>query len=136
MLPGSIQKSLTTHLPNLVPLLTLGMGWLFNPEANQRMWMSQGFYQSGGQPPPCMFDSRFREGILAKLVLDWVQEEEHHLQIEAVSMAQWINSQLENTRSCPQGMHRSACGTYLPPYTNPYCQMSPFFISRNSITST
>ena len=72
------------------------------------MWMGQGLYQSGGQPPPYMFDSKVREGISAKLVLDQAEEEEHRLQIEAISMAQWISSQLENTN------HTLKACTFLP----------------------
>jgi len=83
--------------PSAAPPTPLNMDRLFDPEANQHMWMSQGLYPSGGQPPPYLFDSRVREGISAKLVLDRAEEEEHRLQIEAVSMAQWIKSQLENT---------------------------------------
>jgi hypothetical protein len=61
------------------------------------MWMGQGLYESSGQPPAYMFDSRFRDGISAMLVLDRAEEEEHRLEMEAVIMAQWVRSQLENT---------------------------------------
>ncbi len=96
-MPSSILILVNINTLQLPPPTPLNMDRLFDPEANQHMWMSQGLYQSGGQPPPYMFDSRVREGISAKLVLDRAEEEEHRLQKEAVSMAQWISSQLENT---------------------------------------
>lgn len=75
---------------------------LFNPDANQHMWMEQGLEEGDTAPPAYLSDPGVREGISAMLVLDRAEEEEHRLTAEASAMIQWLSSQLMKTKQVLQ----------------------------------
>ena len=86
----------------------LDMDQLFNPKANQHMWMGQGLEGEGDPNPPAyLCNPKAREGINAMLMLDCAKEEEC-LQAEGSAMVTWLDMQLKKTqmalRACT-GLH-------------------------------
>ena len=87
-------KNLSASLP-----MALEVDQLFNPDANQHMWMEQ---EGDTAPPAYLSDPGVREGISTMLVLDCAEEEEHRLTAEASAMIQWLSSQLMKTKQVLQ----------------------------------
>ena len=80
------------------PPTPLNIEQLFNPEANQHMWMGQGLGEEEVGPPEYLCNDAVREGIPAVLVLDRAKEEEVRLQAEGSAMIAWVDTQLKKVQ--------------------------------------
>jgi hypothetical protein len=77
----------------------LDIDQLFNPEANQHMWMGQGLEgESQTDPPEYLCNPKVREGINGMLALNRAKEEEERLQAEGSAMVTWLDTQLKKTQ--------------------------------------
>ena len=93
----------------------LDMDQLFNPKANQHMWMGQGLEGEGDPNPPAyLCNPKVREGINAMLTLDHAKEEEVRLQAEGSAMVTWLDTQLKKTQMALGACTGSHSICYIP----------------------
>lgn len=88
----------------------LDLDQLFNPEANQHMWMGQGFGEDEAALE-YLFNASVREGIPAVLILNQAKEEGVRLKVEGSAMITWVDMQLKKTQAA-----LAACTSLSPIY--------------------